>query len=101
MSRHTPDQIARSAVERYRREVLAFPRFVSELEQAVSEAEGARSSVGPKLRRIWGQLEIINALSLDAGLAVPSADVEIDGLIELFLSTLPGDLDDDRDEGYV
>ena len=101
MSRHTPDRIARSAVDRYRSELLTFPRFVSELEQAVSEAEGASSSVAPQLRRIWGQLEIINALSLDEGLVVSKADPEVDDLVELFLGTLPGDVDDERDEGYV
>ena len=101
MSRHTPDQIARSAVARYRGDFVTFPRFVAELEQAVSEAEGASSSVAPKLRRIWGQLEIINALSLDEGLFVSKVDPEVDDLIESFLSTLPGDVDDERDEGYV
>lgn len=101
MSRHTPGQIARSAVERYRGDFLTFARFVAELEQAVSEAEGANGSVAPQLRRIWGQLEIINALSLDEGLLVSRADPEVDDLIELFLSTLHGDVDEERDEGYV
>lgn len=98
MSRHTPDQIARLAVERYRGNFLTFPRFVAELEQAVSEAEGANSSVAPQLRRIWGQLEIINALSLNDGLLVPRADPEVEDLIELFLTALHGDVDDEKDE---
>jgi hypothetical protein len=99
MSRHTPSQIARSAVERYRGDFLTFSRFVAELEQAVSEVEGASGAAAPQLRRIWGQLEIINALSLDEGILVPREDPEVDDLIELFLATLHGDVDGERDVG--
>ena len=96
-----PQRIAKSAIEKYRARRTSFPTFVMELEQAVSAVEGEGVGEGRELRRIWGQLEIINAVSLDAGLHVSASDVEVGGLVDAFLSALPGDSDDERDEGCV
>ncbi len=79
MSEVAPTKIAEQAVGRYRSGITTFPYFVQELEQAVSATEDA------EVRRIWGQLEIINALTLDEGVEIDQPDEEIDGLIDHFL----------------
>jgi len=97
MTSLTPTQIAKAAVDRYRRHQTDFPRFVAELEQAVSEAVSYPQQ--RELRRIWGQLEIINALSLDSGHDVPSTDDEVDDLIHQFAINLPDEIAGEMNEG--
>jgi hypothetical protein len=79
MSGVAPTTIAEHAVSRYRSGATTFPYFVQELEQAVSVTEDA------EMRRVWGQLEIINALTLDEEVEVDQPDEEIDELIHQFL----------------
>ena len=100
MSGLEPAEIAALAVGRYQRRVISFPYFVMELEQAVSASEGRNDAEVRELRRVWGQLEIINALALDEGLVVPQGDEEVDELITRFLSCVRDD-EGRRDEGYV
>jgi hypothetical protein len=83
-----PLRIATLAVSRYRRGMTSFPNFVIELERAVYEAEERADSRAMELRRIWGQLEIVNALALDEGVEISSSDREVDGLIAHMLDAL-------------
>lgn len=53
-----------------------FPRFVLTFEAAVRILEEADDPLAPELRRIWGQVEIINALALDEGDPVSTADLD-------------------------
>lgn len=82
----TEFEIAASALERYRVGEMTFPYLVLELEQAVSLAECRGSSSAEELRRIWAQLEIINALALDEETDVPQPDAEVDELAGRLLS---------------
>jgi hypothetical protein len=100
MSEFEPAEVATAATNRYRRGTTSFPYFVMELEQAVSVAESNGNEEARELRRIWGQLEIINALALDEGGEVPRTDQEVDQLIDRFLEAV-SDRGTGRDEGYV
>lgn len=53
-----------------------FPRFVLTFETAVRIVEEAGDPLAHELRRIWGQVEIINALALDEGDPVSSSDLD-------------------------
>jgi hypothetical protein len=55
---------------------ISLPRLVLELEGLVDEArEQLDEEVSRTALRAWGQLEIINALALDAGTALSVEDV--------------------------
>jgi hypothetical protein len=88
MSDAGPLRIASLAVDRYRRGITSFPNFVIELERAVYEAEERADSRAMELRRVWGHLEIVNALALDEGVEISSSDQEVDGLIAHMLDAL-------------
>jgi len=53
-----------------------FPRFVLTFEAVVRIVEEGDAPLAPELRRIWGQVEIINALALDEGDPVSSSDLD-------------------------
>lgn len=53
-----------------------FPRFALAFEEAVRMVEEAGDPLAQHLRRIWGQVEIINALALDEGRPVSAADLD-------------------------
>ena len=52
-----------AALTRYRSGKVDYPTFVLELERAVDAAELSGHSKARELRRAWGQLEILNALT--------------------------------------
>jgi hypothetical protein len=67
----------------WRRRVVPLPIFVQSLDQLVSDASDLISAEDARrARRTWGQIEIINALTLDAGSALDDADrADIDDLL--------------------
>ena len=56
-------------------DAMTYPRFALAFDAAVRAVEEAGDPLADRLRRIWGQVEIINALSLDEGIPVSSADL--------------------------
>lgn len=62
------------AIQRYRAGITSLPRFVLELEVGVDGAELSRCKGANELRRIWGDLEIVNALSGDDAVSDPATD---------------------------
>lgn len=85
MIEFTPSDFATRAVGRYRSGITSYSSFVLDLESAVSAVEEVGDERAGELRRAWGQLEIINALSLDEGNEVAKPDRDVDGLILEFL----------------
>ena len=61
---------------------MNYPRFVLELERAADVAEASGHSKAPELRRAWGQLEILNAMS--EGTLSEAEAAEIASLIDQF-----------------
>lgn len=56
---------------------ISFPRLVLELEVLVAGARTDLSeTAGRAAFRAWGQLEIINALTLDSGTAMSADDLQ-------------------------
>lgn len=53
-----------------------FPRFVLAFETAVRIVEEADDPLVSELRRIWGQIEIINALALNEADPVSASDLD-------------------------
>ena len=52
-----------TAIKRFRAGDVSYPVFILELERAVDAAEEMSDKRAQLLRRSWGELEIINALS--------------------------------------
>jgi hypothetical protein len=66
---------------------ISFPRFTHEVERVVMTLERQGSKQAPVARRLWGQIEVINALRLEDGQAPSSRDISntqayVDGLKE-------------------
>ena len=75
--------LARAALDRFAARQIQLPVFVLELERAVDAAEEIGDPHAGRLRKAWGELEILNALTdgpLDEGqgaeVAVLVADFE-------------------------
>jgi hypothetical protein len=62
---------------------VSLPTLVRSLDQVVSEASDVLSPDGGRLaRRTWGQIEIINALTLDSGADLAGPDrTDVDNLL--------------------
>ena len=74
------EQIAMSAIDRYDAASASYPQFLLELERAVDAAEAARDTRAADFRRLWGELEIINALHQGEGLN-PSDQTEVASIV--------------------
>ena len=57
------------------RGTITYPLFVLAFESAVQKVEEGDDPVAESIRRIWGQVEIINAICLDEGVAPSIADI--------------------------
>lgn len=69
-----------------------FPTFVLAFEAAVQLVEEDADPIADQLRRIWGQVEIINALALDEGVAVSPMNVaDTASLVQRARDLLTGD----------
>ena len=68
-------------IEEFKRGGVSYPQFVLRLERAVDLREAAGLDGADDLRRQWGQLEIINALSEGGAPAVEDA-ADVDQIIE-------------------
>ena len=66
------ERLVDAAVERHAKGDTSYARFVLELERAVDAAEDVQDPRAGALRRLWGDLEILNALR--DGTAITSAD---------------------------
>jgi len=56
-------------------EAVSYPLFTLAFEEVVQATEDSDPSIGGRLRRIWGQVELINALSLDENVPVSSGEI--------------------------
>jgi hypothetical protein len=90
----SPEALASASIVRYEAGETTYPAFVLELEDAVAVAEEVHDQRARELRRLWGQLEIINALHTDNSWS--PTDTERKDITELIaairqLCHLPGD----------
>ena len=74
------------AKDRFQSGEIRFSRLVADLDEAVGLARDNLHPRASEMLRIWGQLEIINALALDEGTEPAEHSSDIDALVAELIS---------------
>ena len=59
----SPSELARSALERRTANGVSYQQFVLELERAVDAAEETDDPRASQFMKLWGELEVLNAVT--------------------------------------